>query len=352
MRDTTADRRTFLKRAAGVGAALLVTRTGRAADAVDWTKQPGLELFTVRDALGKDFEGVIAKVAAMGYKEIEPASGYGGMEPKQFRAMLDRYGLSMPSTHSGASEGPDLEKTLEGFQIMGMKYTEISGPRTNGGRGPGGPPGGGQGRGQTAGGPPGGGRPSGAGVGIGPGGPGRGPGGRGAQSPMTVEAAKRNAAQLNEHGKIAKKFGLKMLVHNHTGEFAPLANSDLRHYDILLAETDPELVAMQLDIGWASVAGQDILAMFQKNPGRFELWHVKDAMGIKKMDPGAGMQERQRTAALVPVGLGDVDYKTIFANASVAGLKHYCIEQDNADAWGNSIAAAQVSLDNLKRILA
>jgi sugar phosphate isomerase/epimerase len=169
---------------------------------------------------------------------------------------------------------------------------------------------------------------------------------------MTVDAAKRNAAQLNEHGKIAKKFGMKLLVHNHTGEFAPLADSDLRQYDVLLAETDPDLVAMQLDIGWASVAGQDVLGMFQKNPGRFELWHVKDAMGIKAMDPKATMAERQRNAALVPVGLGEVDYKKIFAQASLAGMKHYCVEQDNASAWGDSMAAAQVSLDNLKRILA
>jgi sugar phosphate isomerase/epimerase len=338
-------RRAFLRRAAtGVGGALLGGNLR--ADAPDWTKQAGLEMFTVRDVLSKDYEGTVAKVAAMGYKEIEPATGYGGMDPKQFRALLDRYGLSMPSTHSGASEGPDLEKTLDGFEIMGIKYTEISGPRLAGGRGRGGlggPGGGPATRGAAAGGiAPG---------GMGPGGR-RAGGGRGAPPPMTAEAAKRNAAQLNEHGRIAKKFGMKMLVHNHTGEFAPLANSDLRQYDVLLAETDPELVAMQLDIGWASVAGQDILAMFQKNPGRYELWHVKDAMGTKKMDSKATMSERMSSAALVPVGLGDVDYKAIFVNAGVAGMKHYCIEQDNASAWGDSLAAAQVSLDNLKRILA
>ena len=339
------NRRTFLKQAAAAGGALLAgkiaERPASAFDGTDWAKQPGLELFTVRDVLGKDFEATLAKVAAMGYKEVEPASGYGGMDPKQFRAVMDRYGLTMPSTHSGASEGPDLEKTLEGFQIMGMKYTEISGPR-GAGRGAGG--GGGAGRAPGAAGGPG-----------GAGGAGRGPvggGGRGAQPAMTVEAAKRNAAQLNEHGKIAKKFGMKMLVHNHTGEFAQLAESDLKQYDILLAETDPELVAMQLDIGWASVAGQDVLAMFRKSPGRYELWHVKDAMGLKGMDPKATMAERQRAAALVPVGLGDVDYKTIFASAALSGMKHYCIEQDNASAWGDSMAAAEVSLKNLQRILA
>jgi sugar phosphate isomerase/epimerase len=326
--DCLENRRTFLKQMAAAGGLLAAGVDCAHADPSDWIKQAGLELYTVRDLMGADFEGTVAKVAAIGYKEIEPATGYGNLEPKQFRAMLDRYGLSMPSTHSGATEGPDLEKTLEGFQIMGMKYTEISGPRpAGGGRAPGSAP-------KKAATPP------------APAAPGRGAAG------MTLEAAKRNAAQLNEHGTLSKKFGMKILVHNHTGEFAPLADGGLRQYDVLLAETDPDLVAMQLDIGWASVAGQDVLAMFRRNPGRFELWHVKDATGIKAMDPKATMAERQRTAALVPVGLGEVDYKPIFANATFAGLKHYCIEQDNAAAWGDSIAAAKVSLDNLKKILA
>ena len=85
--------------------------------------------------------------------------------------------------------------------------------------------------------------------------------------PVTMESVKRTAASDNEHGKIAQKFGMKILIHNHTQEFAPIAdNPSMRPYDILLAETDPSLVAMQMDIGWASVAGQDILAMFKKNP--------------------------------------------------------------------------------------
>jgi hypothetical protein len=75
---------------------------------------------------------VLEKVAGIGYKEIEPAGGYGNLSPKEFRALLDRLGPSMPSTHSGASgAGLELEKQLEGFQTMGIKYTTISG----GGRG-------------------------------------------------------------------------------------------------------------------------------------------------------------------------------------------------------------------------
>ena len=134
-------------------------------------------------------------------------------------------------------------------------------------------------------------------------------------------------------------------------EFEPLEGGKLRPYDVLLAETDPAVVAMQLDIGWASVAGQNILEMFKKSPGRFELWHVKDARGIKLMNADMNESERMRAATLVPVGQGEVDYKTIFANAGLAGMKHYCVEQDNAADWGDSMAAARVSYQNLIKLL-
>ena len=296
----------------------------------DWRKQAGLELFTVRDLLQKDYEGTIAKVAEIGYKEVEPAGGYGGLSPKDYRAMLDRYSLAMPSTHSGAREGPDLEKELEGFQIMGLKYIEIGGGGGGRGRGPGG--------GAPGGAPP----PAGAATGQ----PGAGRG-RGPRAPLTEEAVKRQAEQLNKHGEIARKFGMKILVHNHTQEFATVEGSTtVRQYDILLSQTDPAVVALQLDIGWASVAGQDIVGMFRKNPGRYELWHVKDAKGLKNGPP-----QDLRTANLVPVGMGDVDYKTIFKSAELAGMKHYCVEQDNAAESGDAIGAARTSYQNLVRML-
>jgi sugar phosphate isomerase/epimerase len=298
-----------------------------------WAKQVGLELFTVRDVMTdpKSYEAALEKVAAIGYKEVEPAGGYAGMEPKEYRALLDRLGLSMPSTHSGATEGPDLEKQLEGFQIMGIKYTGISAASGRGGAG------------------------RGAGVpgGAGSGGPGRGPGGF-QSAPQTSDAVKRTADQLNQHGEIAKKFGMKILVHNHTTEFAPLADNPQMHpYDIILANTDPALVVMQMDIGWAVQAGQDPIAMFKKNPGRYELWHVKDMSDIKLMPPNAdeGTRMQMGVRAIAPVGLGDIDYKPIFAAADIAGMKHFCIEQDDASDWGDSVASAGVCYENLIRIL-
>src|SRR3954452_7590762 len=127
-------RRTFLKQLAVSAGALSVSDL-MAQTAPDWKKQMGLELYTVRDLLPKDYEGILAKVAEIGYKEVEPADPYNNMQPKQYRALLDKHGLTMPSTHAGAQDGPNLEKELEGFQIMGVKYTEVRGAAGGGGGG-------------------------------------------------------------------------------------------------------------------------------------------------------------------------------------------------------------------------
>jgi sugar phosphate isomerase/epimerase len=268
----------------------------------------------------------------------------------------------MPSTHSAArGEGADLERMLEGFQVMGIKYTEIqSGGARGGGAGAGAaargatPAGA---RGAAAGGPAG--RPANlppgayydAGTGIvhnafketeafGP-----------YQPPVPLDSVKRRAAELNANGKIAQKFGLKMLVHNHTGEFEKLTDSPRTTYDVLLEETDPALVTMQIDLGWTYIAGVDPLALFKAHPGRFELWHVKDVFGLKTVNPSLGPNKRVSSTALVPVGSGHIDWKPVFAQAALAGLKHFVVEQDNAAAWGDSLAAARVSFQNLAAVL-
>src|SRR3954470_17915806 len=132
-------RRTFLKNFALSTGALTLTDL-MAQTGTDWKKRMGLELYTVRDIMPKDYEGTLAKVAEIGYKEVEAADPYNNLEPKQYRALLDRYGLTMPSTHSGAVDGPGLEKQLEGFQIMGLKYTEVRGGGGGGGGGRGAAP--------------------------------------------------------------------------------------------------------------------------------------------------------------------------------------------------------------------
>jgi sugar phosphate isomerase/epimerase len=325
----TPSRREFLKNiTAGVGGLALaghvdnvLAAAGRPAAAdPDWTAQMGLELYTVRDVIVKDYPGTLEKVAQIGYKEVEPAEGYNQMSPKDFRALLDRLGLRMPSTHSGITAGElsVVEKQLEGFQIMGIQYTSLSEPQ---------PPRRLVRRHSTT--------------------------ARHAHRELgrTVDDVKREAALYNHYGKIAQKFGIKILRHNHTMEFQPCQGSKLMPYDILLADTDPEFVAMQMDVGWATVAGQDPVEWFHKHPGRFVLWHVKDAACLKCLPPVTDESARLREARLVPVGEGDVNYKRIFKYAGLAGMKHFAIEQDSAAAWGDSVAAARVSYEHLRAML-
>ena len=162
---------------------------------------------------------------------------------------------------------------------------------------------------------------------------------------------KRTANALNEAGRITQKHGIKVIVHNHTVEFEPLADSSQRPYDVLLAETDPSLVAMELDIGWATVAGQKALDLFKQAPGRFEVWHVKDITGLAALNALSNQTERQRAAKIVPLGEGEIDYRPIFAQASLAGMKHFYVEQDSAPQSGDSLAAAATSYRNLAKLL-
>lgn len=324
-------RRTFVKGVAGMAGAIAIGGcAGGAMQSVSsagsressgesvWNDRMGLELFTVRDEISKDFEGTLAQVAAAGYREVEPTT-YGSLTPKQVRAVFDRLGLTAPSTHVNLVPGPDLERQLAGFQEMGHRYASVGGPR---------PP-------QGAPGAP---RPTGL---TGP---------RGPAAPQTVDGVKRQAEMHNEVGAAGRPYGVKVLIHNHTGEFQPFTDGSPIPYDVLFANTDPAVVVFQLDIGWARVAGQDILGLFAQHPHRFPLWHVKDMADLAATSRLANQGERQRAAKIVPVGLGEIDYRPIFARAADAGLEHYCIEQDTAPETG-SLAAMRLSAQNLRRVL-
>ena len=342
-------RRQFLQGVTVAGAAALgvprpsVLAAKPTVGASPWKSRIGLELYTVRDLLMTDYEGTLSKVAEIGYTEVEPTSYNNNMSPKDFRAMLDRLKLTMPSTHAAArGTGMDLERQLEGFQVMGIEYTEIAGAGPGQGAATPDPR-----RPATL--PPGGYFDAGTGrvrnaftetEAFGP-----------YQTPGSLQSVKRRAGQLNADGKIAQKFGMKLLVHNHTVEFEPLTDSPRTTLDILVEETDPALVTMQLDLGWTYIAGVDPLALFKAHPGRFELWHVKDVFGLKTVNRSLGPNARVSSMALVPVGTGHIDFKPVFAEASLAGLKHFAIEQDNAAAWGDSLAAARVSYQNLAGML-
>ena len=131
-----ATRREFLYDAALAGITVMFaghvgSLTASQAGISTWASRIGLELYTVRDLMATDYEGMLEKVAGIGYKEIEPANGYNNHVAEGIsRVARSARAVTMPSTHSGASgAGVELEKQLEGFQMMGIKYTEISAVR-------------------------------------------------------------------------------------------------------------------------------------------------------------------------------------------------------------------------------
>ena len=137
-----------------------------------------------------------------------------------------------------------MEKDLEACRILGIKYAEPAMP--GGGMGP---------------------RPAGS----------QPP----AYVPQTEELAKRTAAEYNAYGKVARKFGMMVIFHNHVEHFELLTGSKSTFFDVFLSQTDPETVGMEFDLGYTAIAGRKIPETIRQYPGRFPVWDVRDVFGIK-----------------------------------------------------------------------
>lgn len=154
-----------------------------------------------------------------------------------------------------------------------------------------------------------------------------------AEERRSLDDYKRHADLFNRAGEKLKKAGLQFAYHNHDFEFEPLDGQ--LPFDLLLERMDPELVKLELDLYWIAKGGADPLKYFAKHPGRFHLLHVKD------MDSTA---QRYFTE----VGRGVIDFKTIFAQARKAGVRHYFVEQDETP--GSPFESLKISMDYLKRL--
>jgi sugar phosphate isomerase/epimerase len=150
-------------------------------------------------------------------------------------------------------------------------------------------------------------------------------------SERTLEGYRKVADELNTAGRACSDAGISFAYHNHDFEFTPV--EDTIPYDLLLERCDEKLVQMELDIFWITKGGANPLEYFDRYPGRFPLCHVKD------MAPDG---------AMVDVGAGIIDFKTIFASAEQAGLKHYFVEHDEP---ADPIASVTASFAGLKSVL-
>ncbi|CAN5156900.1 sugar phosphate isomerase/epimerase [soil metagenome] len=269
-------RRSFLKTSAVLSAGLLV-----APELFAYNKMYiGLQLYTVRDAMGKDPLASLAKVAQIGYTSVEGATYTGsekfyGMNAMQFAKVLKDNGLIMPSAHYRLGEekmnGQDTQGTLmhdwqravDDAAAVGVKYmvcAYLSQPERG-----------------------------------------------------DLSHYKKIAEEFNKAGEICKKSGIQLCYHNHDFEFE---KQDGKYpYEVLLMHSDEHLVKMEMDIYWVTKAKQNPVELFKRYPGRFPLWHVKDMDNTpKKM--------------FTEVGNGTINFKEIFEHSKKAGLKYFFVEQD------------------------
>jgi sugar phosphate isomerase/epimerase len=262
-------RRTFLKATAAVAAAA-TTGAGRlAAKPVDLPI--GLQLYSVRGLLPKDFDGTLAKVRAAGYTEVE-AAGYYDRTAAEFRHAIDQAGLRCVSTHHPLSVlKPRLGELIEYGHELGLGYIVCSSSMR---------------RDPTL------------------------------KGPLTLDDWRWAAEEFNRIGEKVKAAGMAFGVHNHIPEFG--AEGGVVFYDELLRLTDPKLVVFEMDCGWVSAAGRNPVDYLSKTPERFPLLHVKDM--VRGVDG---------TFHSTVMGRGVVDYRPILRAAT--GLKHYFIEQEEFD---------------------
>jgi len=265
-------RRTFIKQT-GLFAAAVAVAPSFACKPI--AKKPiGLQLYSLRDIIKNDIKGIIQKVAAIGYKEVETygysaKGGFWGLDSKAFASLLKENGLTSPSGHFGMDNfisgktSDELKSYIEASNVLGSKYVVV--PYLGGGL------------------------------------------------RKTEDDYKKIAAKLNEAAEMCKTAGLKLGYHNHDFEFTKFGNQT--GYDILLAGTDKKLVDFELDLYWAVRSQVDPLALFKTHPGRFTMWHIKD---IDKKNKDVNTE----------VGNGAVNFKSIFTGAKLAGVKHYYVEHE------------------------
>ena len=271
------DRRDFLRRSAiGVSAIAASASAPKWLRANPYGLPVGLQVYTVRHELSKDLMGTLKKVAATGYQEIELGDFF-GKSPAEFVDFMNELGLKAPSGHYGFKRlGAGWEKAIEDAKAAGIKYMVNSSLED--------------------------------------------------KDRKSLDGFKKAAEVFNKAGEQTKKAGIQFCYHNHNFEFTRFG--DTLGYDLLLKETDPQVVRFELDCFWMTHAGHDPVKYFENHPGRFPLLHIKD---LKKGIPPSTTSDTPYGNPFTEVGKGVIDWTRIFTAAKGGGLEHYFVEQDTCD---------------------
>lgn len=270
-------RRDFLKTTGGIAlGAMLLPDFAQAAK----VKDVGIQLYTVRDAMLEDAEGTLKKLAKIGYTELESArsrkGNYYGLTPGEVKKITKDLGMTMRSGHVHIDD--QWQRSVDMAAEVGQDYLVCSSLPSKG---------------------------------------------------QTIDNYKKVADIFSKAAEDCKKAGLTFGYHNHEYEFEKDNGQVL--YDVLLENTDPELVKMELDLGWVMVTGNDPVAYFEKYPGRFPLWHLKD---MKKGEPES-----------TEFGKGQINIRQILDNAGKSGMKYFFVEQE--EYTDTPMASAQYNYNYL-----
>lgn len=253
-------------------------------------KEIGLQLYTLREELPKDVKSTLEKVAKAGFTTVETygfsiKDQFWGLSPKELKKILEDNDLKAVSGHynlgSFLYDGntAELVAAIEAAKILKSEFLTV--PWID--------------------------------------------------EPFrkNIEDYKKIASRLNEAAKMCKKAGLKLAYHNHDFEFQK--HDGITGYEILLNETEKDLVYFELDLYWVVRSGNDPLKLFKENPGRFKMWHVKD-------------MDKANQALNTEVGSGLIDFKPFFAEEKQAGMVHFFVEQENNYAK-NALESIKTSCD-------
>jgi sugar phosphate isomerase/epimerase len=287
------NRRRFMQ-SAGLGAATFAL-SHRLVLGNPYNVPIGLQMYTVEDHLKKDLTGTIAKIAGIGYREVEVGGfHYYGQKPDELRRKLADHGLKAISTHFTEEQlTSNLEMNIAGAKECGVTYIGLASLDE--------------------------------------------------KDRKSLDAIKRAAEWFNKLGEAIDRAGCHFFYHGHNFDFANVEGGGVI-YDELLRRTDPKTVNFELDCFWCVRAGKDPVDYFNRFPGRFPQLHIKD------LKPGYSptTTEDFRKGPFTEVGQGVIDWKKIFRAAPRGGMKHFYVEQDECDR--DSLESAKISYTYLHNL--